>query len=73
MRESVHLGATLPDAMDFVLSWYGSEEDLAAIAPRSAEQSRRDLASTLSRHIRADGRISLPSTAWLVRARTKTS
>jgi trans-aconitate methyltransferase len=68
VHEPVHLGATLRDAMDFVLSWYTVQDVLAALTPPAAEQRRDALASTLSRHVRADGRISLPSTAWLVGA-----
>ena len=69
VHEPVHLGATLADAMDFVLSWAPCQDVLAALTPPSAEQRRRALADALSRHVRPDGRISLASTAWLVRAR----
>ncbi len=70
VHEHVHLGATLPDASDFVLSWLSSQATLVKLAPPDADQVRRNLTDVLARHAQSDGRISLPSTAWLVRART---
>lgn len=69
VHEPVHLGATLPDAMDFVLSWSPCRSVLAAYPPHVAKQRCRALADALSRHVSLDGRISLASAAWLVRAR----
>jgi SAM-dependent methyltransferase len=70
VEESVHLGATLPDAMSFVLGWHCSQEALANRDTPRAIAARRALERTLARHVQADGRISLPSAAWLIRART---
>ncbi len=69
VHEPVHLGASVPDALDFVLSWRSSQEALAAVPDEEAERLRRTLTDTLSRHVQDDGRVSLPSAAWLVRAR----
>lgn len=72
VEESVHLGASLPDAISFVLSWRTSQHALANLQPSRAGDVRRALERTLARHVQADGRISLPSAAWLIRARTAT-
>ena len=73
VEESVHLGATLPDAMSFVLSWHCSQEALNIVDARRASAAHRALERTLARHVQADGRISLASAAWLIRARTRST
>jgi SAM-dependent methyltransferase len=73
VEELVHLGATLPDAISFVLSWHRSQDALATVDTPRATAARRALERTLARHVQADGRISLPSAAWLIRARTTTT
>ena len=70
VEESVHLGATLPDAMAFVLSWRSSQDAQANLTLDGARRAHHSLARTLARHVQADGRISLPSAAWLISART---
>ena len=70
VHEPVHFGATVADAEDFVLSFGSAQDALARLTPRGAEQARRSLTRLLSRHVQADGMVSLPSAAWLVRART---
>ena len=70
VHEHVHFGATVPDAEDFVLS-FGSTQDVTGPPDaQGAEQARRRLTRMLTRHVQADGMVSLPSAAWLVRART---
>jgi SAM-dependent methyltransferase len=71
VEEAVHLGASLADAMAFVLSWRSSQDALADLTQPAASRARDTLARTLARHVQADGRISLPSAAWLVSARTQ--
>jgi SAM-dependent methyltransferase len=68
VEEPVHLGASLADAMSFVLGWRSSQHALASLTESGARDARRALERTLARHVRADGLISLPSAAWLVRA-----
>ena len=70
VEEPVHLGASLPDAMSFVLGWRSSQHALANLKDDRARDAHRDLERTLARHVRGDGRISLPSAAWLIRACT---
>lgn len=70
VHENVHFGATLPDAEDFVLSFGSAQDALARLTPQGAEQARRRLNYILTRHVQADGMVSLPSAAWLVRAGT---
>jgi len=70
VHEHVHFGATVSDAEDFVLSFGSTQDALARLTPRRTEQARRRLTRTLTRHVQADGMVSLPSAAWLVRART---
>jgi len=69
VQEHVHFGATVPDARDFVLSFRSSQDALASLTTKGAQQARRSLTNMLTRHVRADGRVSLPSAAWLVRGR----
>jgi SAM-dependent methyltransferase len=70
VEEPVHLGANLPDAMSFVLGWRSTKDALANLKGSRARDVRRALERTLASHVQADGRISLPSAAWLIRGRT---
>jgi SAM-dependent methyltransferase len=71
VKEPVHLGATLSDAMAFVLGFLSSQDALAGLSTHQAGDARRSLERTLTRHVQADGRVSLSSAAWLVRAHNR--
>jgi SAM-dependent methyltransferase len=69
VERPVHLGASLDDALAFLTQMDWAKAAFDAVAEEQRDQAVDRMRAVVADRTLPDGRIDLPSTAWLVRAR----